>query len=175
MATKRKTAAELKEEEVIKAEAEMMEEAAEETEPAEEEEAQGGKKKMDPKDAEIALLRAQLAQAQKATAQEVFVPNGRGDMERIRRVATEAAESGKNPWETFVKVRVPRKLGAGDDDFWVSINGVSAQIPANGMVQEMKLPFAMALMDALEAEERAIEFAEGLKTYDPVTNPKPMG
>ena len=167
MATKRKTAAEIREEEIVKEEAEMMEEAAEEeTEPAE-----GN----DAKDAEIAELKAQLAKLKAEAVAEVFVPNGRGDMERIMRVAEDAAKAGEDAWKIKVKVRVPRKMGNGDDDFWVSVNGQSAQIPANGEVQEMKLPYAMALMDALEAEEKAIEFAEGLKLYDPVTNPKPMG
>jgi len=181
MATKRKTAAEIREEEIVKAEAEMMEEDdAEETEPAGDTSSalrapspQG--EGYDEKDAEIAALKAKLAKLQAESVTEVFVPNGRGDMERLQRVATEAEERGANTWNIMVKVRVPRKLGAGDDDFWVSVNGQSAQIPANGMVQEMKLPYAMALMDALEAEEKAIEFAEGLKLYDPVTNPKPMG
>ena len=91
------------------------------------------------------------------------------------RLATQVAEAGENAWNVKVKVRVPRKQGAGDDDFWIVVNGVSAQIPANGEVQEMKLPFAMNLMESLEAEEKAIEFAEGLQLYDPVTNPKPMG
>ena len=168
MATKRKTAAEIREEEIVKAEAEMMEEPEEETEPAEVVEA-------DAKDLEIAKLKAELAKAKLESAQEVFVPNGRGDMERIYRLAQDAAESKTDPWKITVKVRVPRKMGAGDDDFWVVVNGQSAQIPANGLIQEMKLPYAMALMDALEAEEKAIEFAEGLKLYDPVTNPKPMG
>jgi len=127
------------------------------------------------KDREIAKLKAELAQMKKENVSEVFIPNGRGDMERIMRVAQDAAESGKDPWTILVKVRVPRKSGAGEDDFWVSVNGVSAQIPANGEVQEMKLPFAMNLMEALENEEKAIAFAEGLRTYDPVTNPKPMG
>lgn len=165
MATKRKTAAEIREEEVVKEQVEALEEATEETEPAE----------VDAKDAEIARLKAELAEAKKVDVSEVFVPNGSGDMERIMRVANQVAEAGENPWQVKVKVRVPRKLGAGDDDFWVSVNGVSAQIPANGNVQEMKLPFAMALMDALEAEEKAIRFTEGLQLYDPVTNPKPMG
>ena len=166
MATKRTTAAEIREEEIVKEEAGMMDEnSEEETEPAE----------IDDKDAEIAQLKAQLAQLKKDTVAEVFITNGRGDMERIQRLATQIAEAGEDPWKVLVKVRVPRKMGAGDDDFWVSVNGVTAQIPANGKVQEMKLPFAMNLMDALEAEEKAIEFAEGLRMYDPVTNPKPMG
>jgi len=166
MATKRKTAAEIREEEAVKAEVEMMDEMPDiEPVPAAE----------DDKDAEIARLKAELAAAKKVNVTEVFVPNGRGDMERLQQVATQAAEEGRNPWTVMVKVRVPRKLGSGDDDFWVSVNGVSAQIPANGEVQEMKLPFAMNLMGALEAEDKAIEFAEGLQLYDPVTNPKPMG
>lgn len=163
MATKRKTAAEIREEEIVREQTELMEEeAAEETEPAE-----------DAKDAEIASLKKQLAKMAAENAREVFVPNGRGDMERLMRVAQDAEESKTDPWKVFVNVRVPRKMGAGDDDFWVAVNGRTAQIPANGQVQEMKLPFAMALMDALEAEEKAIEFAEGLKMYDPINSPKP--
>ena len=162
MATKKKAADISIVEEVPETEVIAEEPEEEETEPAE-------------KDLEIAALKAELAKLKAEAVSEVFVPNGRGDMERIQRVAKDAAENGVNAWNIRVKVRVPRKAGAGDDDFWICVNGVSAQIPANGQVQEMKLPFAMALMDSLEAEEKAIEFAEGLKMYDPVTNPKPMG
>ena len=186
MATKRKTAAEIREEEVVKEQEEILRSAQDDREEAqddsEEEEIlrsaqddRRGAQDDSDKDAEIARLKAELAEAKKVNVSEVFVPNGRGDAERIQRLATQVAQDGGNAWQTFVKVRVPRKMGAGDDDFWISVNGVSAQIPANGEVQEMKLPYAMALMESLEAEEKAIEFAEGLQLYDPVTNPKPMG
>ena len=176
MATKRKTAAEIREEEVVKEQEEILRSAQDDGEEEEDSStALGMTQQQDDKDAEIARLKAELAEAKKVNVSEVFVPNGRGDMERIQRLATQVAESGENAWNVKVKVRVPRKKGAGDDDFWVVVNGVSAQIPANGEVQEMKLPFAMNLMESLEAEEKAIEFAEGLQTYDPVTNPKPMG
>lgn len=126
------------------------------------------------RDAEIAALRAQLEQMKAESAREVFVPNGRGDMERIMKLAMEISAAGGDPWTVEVRVRVPRKTGAGDDDFWVAVNGRTAQIPANGEVQAMKLPFAMALLDSLDAETKAIEFAEGLNYYNPENNPKPM-
>ena len=128
----------------------------------------------DDKDKEIAKLKAELAKAKKASASEVFIPNGRGDMERLQQLARDTAEAGKDPWKISVRMRVPKKA-AGDDDYWVNVNGISAQIPANGEIQEMKLPWAMTLMDALEAEERAMDFADNITMYDPVTNPKPMG
>ena len=176
MATKRKTAQEIREEEIVKEEAEMLEEAAEESTSSVADATPSPQGEgLDAKDAEIAELKAKLAKMQMASVTEVFVPNGRGDMERIYQVAKDAADAHDDEWKIKVKVRVPRKMGAGDDDFWIVVNGRSVQIPANGEVQEMALPYAMALMDALEAEEKAIEFAEGLQMYDPVTNPKPMG
>jgi len=165
MATKRKTAAEIREEEVVKAEVEMMDEVPE----------IDGEPEEDARDAEIARLKAELAAAKKANVSEVFVPNGRGDMARLQQLAMDVEKSGQDAWKVTVKMRIPRKNGSGDDDFWVNVNNVAAQIPANGEVQELKLPWALALMDALEAEDRAMDFAENIQNYDPVNNPKPIG
>ena len=172
MATKRKTAAEIREEEIVKAEAEMMDEDYDTSSGAGAPPSPQGEGLYDEKDAEIARLKAELAQARKASVSEVFVPNGRGDMQRLKALAEETVAEGTDEWKVTVKVRVPRK--SGEDDFWINVNGISAQIPANGEIQELKLPWALALMDALEAEDRALDFADGIKNYDPVNNPKPM-
>ncbi len=166
MATKRKTAAEIREE-AIQAEAEEIlntEEPDEETEPAE---------GQDAKDREIAKLKAEISRMKSARG-ATFTPGSRQDAERLMAVAEEAAEEGTDPWQILVDVRVPKKSGAGDDDYWLNVNGISAQVPANGEVQKLKLPWAMTLMDSIAAEEMALDFADSIQVYDPKTNPKPV-
>ena len=173
MATKRKTAAEIREEEVVKAEVEMMDEVPDTSSVADATPSPQGEG-LDSRDAEIARLKAELAAAKKAGVSEVFVPNGRGDLARLKQLSEDTVKAGKDEWKVTVKVRVPRKSG-GDDDFWVNVNNISAQIPANGEIQELKLPWALDLMESLEAEDRALDFAENIQNYDPVNNPKPIG
>lgn len=165
MATKRKTAAEIREEETVKAEEAMMDEevyegAYEDDEP-------------DDKDAEIAKLRAEISRMRQDTRNGgPLSPGSARDMDRIMAIAEDAAESGTDPWSIKVPVRIPKK--GDDEDYWININGIAVQIPANGEVQELKLPWAMALMDSIYAEERTLDFADSVKVYDPVTNPRPV-
>ena len=168
MATKRKTAAEIREE-AIQAEAEEIlnteEDPDEETEPAE---------AQDAKDREIAKLKAEISRMKSDRSAAPFTPGSRQDAARLMVIAESAAESGKDPWSIMVDVRVPKKAGAGDDDYWLNVNGISAQVPANGEVQKLKLPWAMTLMNSIEAEEMALDFADSIQVYDPKTNPKPV-
>jgi len=150
MATKRKS--DLVEEEVVKTEmAELAAAPAEET--------------ADPKDAEIAKLKAEIS---------LMKGGGVRDADKVAALAMEAAEQGLDPWKITVSVRVPRRPVGEDSWYWVNINSRSAQIPANDQVQEMKLPFAEALMNYLKAENAARDFADGIQVYDPVTNPHPV-
>lgn len=167
MATKRKTAAEIREEEIVKAEAEMMEEEPEEeTEPAE-------VSKADAKDLEIAKLKAEISKMKSDRSATPFTPGSKTDAARLLMMAEDAEESGIDPWSIQVDIRVPKKAGSGDDDYWLNVNGISAQVPANGEVQKLKLPWAMTLMDSIMAEEMALDFADSIQVYDPKTNPKP--
>lgn len=159
MATKRKTAEEIREEETGVDEVQVPEEMAEVT-------------AADAKDLEIAKLKAEISRM-KEQSKTPFTPGSRIDMQRIQMLAEEAAESGTDPWSIQVDIRVPRKAGQGDDDFWLNVNGISVQVPANGEVQKLKLPWALVLMGSVEAEERALDFTDNIQNYDPVSNPKP--
>lgn len=154
MATKKKTDAEVEAEEMLE------EPAAEQTEPAEAAAA-------DPKDALIAQLRAELAAANK----KAVYATPMDERKRVQEMARQAAEAGMNEWDIKVAVRVPKRPASEDPWYWININSVSAQFPANDQVQELKLPWAVALMDMLTAEERAQDYADSIQVYDPVSNP----
>ena len=69
-------------------------------------------------------------------------------------------------------VRVPERRDTTEKSYWLCVNGRSVQLPANNQYQEMKLPFAEALMNALKADRFAQQFADTqIQVYDPITNP----
>ena len=124
--------------------------------------------KQDAKDKRIAELEAQLAEANKLNA--AYTKGN--DLEVVRQKSQEAAEKGLDAWEITVSIRVPARRDSNDPSYWLCVNGRSAQIPANNEYQEMKLPFAEALVNMLQAEKHAKLFAdEEIKVHDPVTNP----
>lgn len=146
MATKRKS--DLVEEEILKAETEMAEEEA-----------------LDPKDEEIAQLKAEI---------DRMKGGGIQDYETVQALTRKAAAEGTDPWTVKVTIRVPRRPEREDPWYWINVNSRSAQIPANDKPQEMKLPFAEALLNFLHAENKARDFADTIQVYDPVTNPHPQ-
>ena len=121
----------------------------------------------DRKDAEIARLKAELEAANRRAAYTTPMD----ERKRILEMAEEAAAEGKDPWGILVEIRVPKRAKTEDPWFWININGRSAQIPADDRIQEMKLPFAVVLLDMLTAEERAQDYADSLEVKDPVHNP----
>jgi len=126
-----------------------------------------GKLAADPKDAEIERLKAELAEANRRAAYATPMD----ERKRVQKAAEDAAKSGADPWQIKIAVRIPRRPPTEDQWYWININGISAQIPANDRVQELKLPWAVALMDMLTAEERAQDYADSLEVKDPVNNP----
>ena len=102
MATKRKTAAEIREEEVVKAEVEMMDEVPDTSSVADATPSPQGEG-LDSRDAEIARLKAELAAAKKAGVSEVFVPNGRGDLARLKKLSEDTVKAGKDEWTPRMK------------------------------------------------------------------------
>ncbi len=117
--------------------------------------------------AEIERLKRELEYANMRAA----YATPRDERVRVQQTAEKAAEAGEDPWKIKIAVRVPRRPPTEDQWYWININGLSAQIPADDKIQEMKLPFAVALMDMLTAEERAQDYADSLEVKDPVNNP----
>jgi hypothetical protein len=120
------------------------------------------------KDAEIAKLRAQLAAAQR---QNEGYRKGK-DAEIVEQASKDAIARGVDPWTVMVSVRVPERRDTTEKSYWLCVNGRSVQLPANNQYQEMKLPFAEALMNTLQADRFAQKFADTqIQVYDPITNP----
>lgn len=124
--------------------------------------------KQDAKDKRIAELEAKLAEAEKLNA--AYTKGN--DFKVVQQKSKEAAEKGLDPWGITVSIRVPARRDSNDPYYWLCVNGRSAQIPANNEYQEMKLPFAEALVNMIRAEKHAQNFAdEEIQVHDPVTNP----
>jgi len=120
------------------------------------------------KDAEIAKLKAQLAALQQ---QNEGYRKGR-DADVVAKASADAIAAGVDPWTVKVSVRVPERRDTTEKSYWLCVNGRSVQLPANNQYQEMKLPFAEALMNALKADRFAQQFADTqIQVYDPITNP----
>ena len=119
------------------------------------------------KDAEIQRLKAELEMAQRRAAYSSPADDYRRVMEETER----AAREGLDTWTIKIPMRVPRRPATEDPWYWINVNDRAVQIPADDSVQELKLPWAEALVNMLRAEDRARDFADGLQVYDPVTNP----
>ena len=114
------------------------------------------------KDAEIAALKQQLANAK---------PSLKSDYERVKQACEECEAGGVDPWTVKISIMVPHRAPTEDPFYWISVNGMSVQIPANDRYQEIKLPWADVLVETLRSEKRALDYQDSLEVYDPVTNP----
>lgn len=101
------------------------------------------------KDREIAELRAQIAEMRDLITQNAAP-------------AEPEPEPAKDEWEEYIEVLVPRHGRGEEKCFFVAVNGRNAQIPANGKLQRLRKPHALALLASLEAEAKAEQFAEDL-------------
>ena len=120
------------------------------------------------KDAEIERLKAELAAVQQ---QNAGYRAGR-DADVVAKAIESALAEGKDPWTVTVSVRVPERSDTTEKSYWLCVNGRTVQLPANNQYQEMKLPFAEALMNALHADRYAKKFADNqIQVFDPITNP----
>ena len=124
----------------------------------------------------IAKLEAQLA-AERAKSAGYRRGNDAEVVEKAIQDATAAnllGAEGKDLWEVRVSVRVPERRDTNEKSYWIMVNGRSVQLPADNKCQEMRLPFAEALMNTLKADRFAQNFAENaIQVYDPRTNPHP--
>ena len=91
----------------------------------------------------------------KAVAREI-------EEQKAKAETAEAPEQPVDEWEQFIDIVVPRHGRGQEKTFFVSVNGRNAQIPADGKLQHLRKPHAVALLDSLEAEANAEQFAEDL-------------
>ena len=127
-------------------------------------------KAQEAKDARIAELEARLAAAERQAAGY----RAGNDAQIVQQAIKEALAEGKDLWDVKVSVRVPERRDTTEKSYWIMVNGRSVQIPANNQYQEMRLPFAEALMNQLKADKYAQQFADNeIQVYDPFTNPHP--
>lgn len=100
------------------------------------------------KDAEIERLKAELEEAKKQTKKET---------------AKEPMPlPAEDEWEEYIDFVTPRHGRGQEKSFFVQVNGFNAQIPADGKMHHIRKPLALALLDSLEAEAQAEQFAEDL-------------
>ena len=126
--------------------------------------------KVDPKDAEIQRLKAELEAARK---QQPRTAGGKreSDYDRVHRIERETLEAGKDAWDVLVEVNCPHKAPTEDPWYWICVNSRTVQIPADDEIREMRLPFACVLVDQLRAEQHGAAYKNSLQVYDPKTNP----
>ena len=74
----------------------------------------------------------------------------------------EEAPVAVDEWEEFIDIVVPRHGRGQEKNFFVAVNGRNAQIPADGKLHHIRKPLALALLESLEAEAQAEQFAEDL-------------
>lgn len=90
--------------------------------------------------------------------------------------AAEANEKPQDPWKQTVKMVVPRKPKGEEQQYYICVNDVRYMVPANGKMQELPLPIAEILMDSLEMEEEAEEYAEHIPNRgNEAPTPHPIG
>ena len=65
-----------------------------------------------------------------------------------------------DPWDEQVSVIVPRKPKGEDQQYYVCVNDRRFMVPANGKEQMLPRPIAEILLDAIEAEYEAQDFAD---------------
>ena len=80
--------------------------------------------------------------------------------EVIEEAAEEEKPAVKSKWDEMKTVRTPRK--SKHDFYYVCVNDRRFEIPADGKEHEMPLPIAEVLLQTLDAEAAADDFAEGV-------------
>lgn len=121
--------------------------------------------------AELEKLRKENEQLKRNSIAAYSAAGAKSDYERVQEAAKKAAEEGLDAWSVKISVRAPRKPAKEDPFYWLSVNSKTMQIPANDKYFDLPLPFACGLVDLIQAEWFARDYADSIEEYDPVTNP----
>lgn len=121
--------------------------------------------------AELEALRKENERLKQNSVAAYGATGARSDYERVQDACKKAAEAEADSWGIKISVRAPRRPAKEDPFYWLSVNGRTLQVPANDKYFDMPLPFAACLMDMIQAEWFANDYADSIEEYDPVTNP----
>ena len=121
------------------------------------------------KDAIIEDLKRQLAEAKKPAP--AAGGNRESDYDRVHRIERETIEAGEDPWSVKVAVLAPHREKTEDPFYWINVNGMSVQVPADDRYHDLKLPWACVLVDLLRYEKASLDYQDSLEVFDPETNP----
>ena len=121
----------------------------------------------------LAPLIQSMAEA-KAREQAAAARRGVTDRQVADEAMRKCAEEGIDPWTVTVPVRAKIRRDTNEKQYWGAVNGRTYAVPADDQYHEMKLPFALNLLDTMHVDRFVEKFAEkNIQMYDPKTNPKP--
>ena len=91
--------------------------------------------------------------------------------EQEEKTVKEAADAAKDPWAEEMEMIVPRKAKGEEQHYYICVNDRRFYVPADGKMQKLPKPIALALKDSLEAEYAADEYADHIPNRD-ASNPQ---
>lgn len=74
-------------------------------------------------------------------------------------------EAVKDPWAENIDMIVPRKPRGEEQQYYVCVNDKRFIVPANGKMQKLPKPIALALQDSLDADAAAYEFMDQMPNH----------
>lgn len=122
--------------------------------------------------AELAALKKENERLKANSVAAYGAAGGMSDYDRVQDACRKAAEDGADSWGIKISIRAPRRPAKEDPFYWLSVNGRTLQVPANDKYFDMALPFAACMVDMIQAEWFANDYADSIEEYDPETNPK---
>ena len=122
---------------------------------------------------EIERLKKENEQLKINSVYSASESGGMTDSERVKKACEEAAKAGKNPWKIKISVQA-RRIGKGEDSYWLCVNGKAMQVPANDRYYDLALPLAQCLVDEIRSRTRAEDYTDSIQVYDPKDNPHPQ-
>ena len=122
-------------------------------------------------EAQLEALRKENERLRANSIQAYGAAGAKSDYERVQEACKKAAEEGADAWKVKISIRAPRRPAKEDPFYWLSVNGQTIQVPANDKYFDLALPFASCMVDMIQAEWFANDYADAIEEYDPVTNP----
>ena len=127
--------------------------------------------KMEEQQKVIEQMQKQLAEAQKQSAGSGPIKR-KTDREIVREADEKAIQDGVDPWTVKVPVRSRPRTGTTEKHYWLGVNGRFMALPADDHYYDLPLPFAQALVKAMDAENFVKDYADkNIKVYDLINNP----
>lgn len=90
------------------------------------------------------------------------------DAEMINKLPDDLPE---DPWSKNMEIIVPRKPKGEEQTYYICVNDRRFLVPANGKAQNLPKPVAQILLDSIQAQDAADDFAESIPNH---TGPQEM-